>query len=340
MPRTMSSPRILIVRLSAIGDVIQSMPIACALRRRFPDALVTWVVESRSAELLQNHPALDEVLTVPRGWLKSPKTLWRLRRQLRERRFDIALEAQGLTKAALLARLSGAPRRLGFGPPWGRELSPWLNTESVETPGPHVVQRNLQLLRPLGIESPEVEFLVPERSEDARTAERMVGEFQVERGFALINVGAGWPSKLWSADRYGAVAAHLGAVHQLPTLVLWAGADERAMADRVVADSQGRARLAPKTTLSELAALARRAKLFLGSDTGPLHLAEAVGTPCVGLYGPWPKDIHGPYGPQHIAIQKAFFKGSTRERRTAPPTLMAAITTADVCEACDRILSR
>ncbi|MEN6406542.1 MAG: glycosyltransferase family 9 protein [Thermoguttaceae bacterium] len=336
----MSSPRILIVRLSAIGDVIQSMPIACALRERFPDAFLTWIVEQRSAELLQNHPALDEVLTVPRGWLKSPKTLWRLRRQLRGRRFDIALEAQGLTKAAILARLSGAPRRLGFGPPWGRELSPWLNTESVDTPGPHIVERNLQLLRPLGIESPTVQFSVPERPEDAQTAERILDKFQVGRGFALINVGAGWPSKLWPMDRYGAVAAHLGAAGGLPTLVLWAGEGERAMAERVVAGSQGHARLAPKTTLSELAALARRARLFLGSDTGPLHLAAAVGTPCVGLYGPWPKDIHGPYGPQHIALQKAFFKGSTRGRRTASPELMAAITTADVCEACDRILTR
>ena len=100
------------------------------------------------------------------------------------------------------------------------------------------------------------------------------------------------------------------------------------------------ARLAPPTSLTELAALARRARLFLGSDTGPLHLAAAVGTPCVGLYGPWPAERHGPYGAQHVALQEAFFDGPTRKRRKAPPALMEAITVDRVCEACDQILRR
>ena len=146
----MQSPRILIVRLSAIGDVIQSMPIACALRERFPQAFLAWAVEEHAGQLLQGHEALDRLITLPRGWLKSPGGVWRLRRLLHDLRFDVAIEAQGLTKAAILAWLSGAPRRIGFGVPWGRELSRWFNTETVDTPGPHIVQRNLQLLRPAG----------------------------------------------------------------------------------------------------------------------------------------------------------------------------------------------
>ncbi len=337
MPR-MESPRILVVRLSAIGDVIQSMPIACALRERFPTAFLAWAVEARAGQLLQGHTALDQVIALPRGWLKSPRGVWRLRRQLHQLRFDIAVEAQGLTKAAILAWLSGARRRIGFGTPWGRELSPWFNTETAAAPGPHIVERNLQLLRPLGIESPTVRFMVPEHASDAATAEQMIEAAGVRNDFAMINAGAGWPSKLWPADRFAAVASHLGSNRDMPSLVVWAGQSEQQLAQQIVAGSHGHAQCAPQTTLPQLAALARRARLMIASDTGPLHLAAAVGTSCVGLYGPWPMEVHGPYGPQHIALQNARFIGSTRQRRTAPPHVMEAITVADVCDACDKIL--
>ncbi len=335
----MQTPRILIVRLSAIGDVIQSTPIACALRERFPDAFLAWVVERNAGQLIEGHEALDQVITLPRGWLKSPSGVWQLRRRLHDLRFDIAVEAQGLTKAAILARLSGARRRIGFGHPWGRELSRWINTETVDTPGPHVVERNIQLLRPLEIVEPEVRFLLPERDEDRRTADEHIRRMGFEQGFAMINVGAGWPSKLWPGDRYAAVATHLGQAWQLPSMVVWAGPQEKEIAARIVAGAEGFAQEGPTTTLRELGSLARRATIFIGSDTGPLHLAAAVGTPCVGLFGPWPAEIHGPFGPQHIALQKAPSPRSTRQRRNAPPHLMEAISVSDVCQACDRILT-
>jgi len=331
-------PRILIVRLSAIGDVIHTMPVACALREHFPQAFLAWVVEERASSLLHGHEAIDELITLPRGWLKSPRGVWRLRRRLHDLRFDAALEAQGLTKAAIVARLSGAPRRIGFGHPWGREITQWLNSELVDTPDLHVVDRNMRLLRPLGIESPQIRFLVPEHSVDRQTAEQIISDQALEGGFAIINPGAGWPSKVWPADRFAAVARHLGKKWNLPTLVVWAGEAEMQMGLLIAVGSQGHAQIAPRTTLPELASLARRAKMFIGSDTGPLHLAAAVGTPCVGLYGPWPAERHGPYGPQHIALQKAFFEGSTRQRRYASPELMQAITIEDVCNACDKIL--
>ena len=214
----MPSPRILIVRLSAIGDVIQSMPIACALRERFPQAFLAWAVEERAGQLLEGHETLDQLITLPHGWLKSPGGVWRLRRLLRDLHFDVAVEAQGLTKAAILAWLSGARRRIGFGVPWGRELSRWFNTETVDTPGPHIVQRNLQLLRPLGILSPTARFLVPEHPGDRQTAEQTIGRAGLEHGYASINAGAGWPSKLWPADRFAAVARHLATAWNLSTL--------------------------------------------------------------------------------------------------------------------------
>ncbi|NLF08676.1 MAG: glycosyltransferase family 9 protein [Pirellulaceae bacterium] len=340
MRLNMQPQRILIVRLSAIGDVIQTMPVACALRERFPDATLVWAVEQRAGALLQGHEALDELILLPRGWLKSLGEVRRLRRRLREFNFDATVDVQSLTKSAVLAWLSGARRRIGFGNPGGRELSKWLNNERVDPKSTHVIDRYLELLGPLGIQRPTVSFQVPESQADRLTAERIIGEHSLDEGYAIVNPGAGWPSKLWPTERFAAVARHLGASLRLPTLVVWAGAAERGAAERIVAEGGRLAVLSPPTSLPELAALARRAKLFIGSDTGPLHLAAAVDTPCVGLYGPWPAARHGPYGPRHIALQKMFFEGPTRARRTAPPIYMESITTEMVCEACDEILNR
>jgi heptosyltransferase-1 len=334
------SPRILLVRLSAIGDVVQSMPMICALRERFPGAMLAWAVEQRAAELLEGHEAIDELIRLPRGWLKSPRGLWKLRRRLRNMRFDIAIDGQGLTKSAIVARLSGAPRRIGFGDYWGRELSRLFNTELVKTTGPHVVQRNLQLLATLGIDSSRAEFNVPQHQSDIETVDRIISEHGLADRFALLNTGAGWPSKLWPTERYAEVAAYLGGQLSLSSMVVWGGEGDRVRAEEIVAGSQGHAQLAPRTTLRVLAELSRRAALLVGSDTGPLHLAAAVGTPCVGLYGPWPAQRHGPYGPKNIALQEVYFEGSTRERRNAPPYFMQAITTKLVCDACDRIIDR
>jgi lipopolysaccharide heptosyltransferase I len=333
------SARILICRLSAVGDVVHGLPVLCALREHYPTAFLAWVAEQGPAELLRGHSALNELVVVPRGWLTSPAEVWRLLRRLRALRFDLALDLQGLTKSALAARLSGAPRRIGFGDEKGRELSRWLNNELVQSTAPHIIDCNLQLLKDLGIAKPAVRFDLPETQADRAAADAVIARCGVAGPFALVNPGAGWPSKIWPADRYAQVARHLGA-RRLGSIVLWAGQQERQWADQIMANSAGYARLAPATGLRDVAALARRARLFVGSDTGPLHIAAAAGTPCVGLYGPMPAERNGPYGPAHIAIQKMRFQGTSRERRHAPPALMESITVADVCQACDQILGR
>jgi lipopolysaccharide heptosyltransferase I len=335
-----SSLRILICRLSAVGDLVHSLPVLCALREHYPTAFLAWVAEPGPAELLRGHEALDELIVVPRGWSKSLVSVWRLRQCLRALKFHIAIDVQGLTKSALAAWLSGAPRRIGFGDEKGRELSPRLNNELVTTTSAHIVDCNLELLSKVGIVKPPVRFLIPETPDDRAAAEAIVAQAGVAGPFALINPGAGWPSKLWPADRYAAVAEHLGRVRSLPTIVLWAGDEERRMAEAIVAGSGGHARLAPETSLRQLAALARRARLFVSSDTGPLHIAAGVDTPCVGLFGPMPAERNGPYGPQHEAIQKMCFEGTSRQRRQAPAVLMESIRVDDVCQACDRILRR
>jgi lipopolysaccharide heptosyltransferase I len=337
-PSTLT-PRILIVRLSAIGDVLHGLPVLCALRDALPKAHLAWMVEGRSAELLAGHPALDEVIAVRRRWLKSPRAVFKLWRRVHGR-FDVTIDVQGLSKSAVAARLSGAPRRIGLAAPDGREISPWLNNVLVRPTATHVIDRNLELLGPLGIAPGTVRFDLPEREADGHRAEQTIAQAGGTSRCALINPGAGWPSKLWPAERFAAVAEHLGRVHGLVSLAVWAGDQENAWARRIVARSAGWARLAPATSLVELAALARRAQVVVSSDTGPLHLAAAVGTPCVGLFGPVPGERNGPYGPQHVTIQVARLTGSSRQRRTAGNETMLAIDVARVAAACDTILAR
>jgi lipopolysaccharide heptosyltransferase I len=334
------APRIVIVRLSAMGDVIQGLPVLCALRDRFSRATIAWVVEEPTAELLRGHQALDQLIEVPRRWLKSARTIANTRRRLRAFQPDIAIDLQGLIKSALAAWLSGARRRIGFGGKDGRELSPWFYTERVRAASPHRVDAYLELLRPLGIDTPEVRFEIPDRRPDRVAAKEAVRQAGCQGGFCLINPGASWPSKRWPPARYALVAQYLGEQWGLPSLVVWAGDQGRRWAEQVVAGSEGHARLAPAMSLIRLASLCRRARLYLGSDSGPLHLAAAVGTPCVGLYGPWPADRHGPYGPGHVTIQKMVCRGSTRRRRHASSKFMEAIDVESTCEACDRVLYR
>jgi len=332
--------RILIVRLSALGDVIHTVPVLCALRAQLSNAFIAWVVEGAAGDLLEGHPALDQLVRLPRKWLKSPRTVWVLRQQLRRLRFDVAIDAQGLTKSAIAARLSGAPRRIGFAGVDGQELSCLLNNERVQPTATHVIDRNLQLLGPLGVDAPPVEFGLPETPASARRVDDYLRETGLTGRFAVINPGAGWPSKQWPAARFGVVAQHLGVVHRLPTVVVWAGATEQDLARQVVAASSGHACEAPPTNLPELAALLRRARLLVASDTGPLHLGVAVATPAVGLFGPMPHQRNGPYGPMHVAVQETVIRGGSRARRRADNASMVAIPADKVCAACDTVLRR
>ncbi len=314
-------------------------PVLCALRAALPDAFLAWVVEGRNGELLRNHPALDELIVVPRGWLKSLHTAWDVRRKLRQGQFDTAIDLQGLTKSAVAARLSGARRRIGIGGPDGREVSQWLNNELVTPKLTHVIERNLELLAPLGIERPNVRFDLHTSPADTSAANAMLQNLGLDR-FGLVNPGAGWPSKIWPANRFAGVARSLGRSRTLKSLVVWAGLWERQWAEQIVAQSDGWALMAPPTSLGELAALTRRAQLFVGSDTGPLHLAVAVGTPSVGLFGPMPAERNGPYGSLHVSVQKMCLTGSSRDRRTAGPESMEAISVEHVVTACERMLDR
>jgi ADP-heptose:LPS heptosyltransferase len=265
---------------------------------------------------------------------------------LKDLAFDTAIDAQGLTKSAVVAWLSGAKRRIGMGGRWGREISRLLNNVLVDTDGLHAIHRGLKLLEPLGISSPAADFdggaerfQVPAAEADRNVAAEALRRLGLEDGFVLVASGAGWPSKLWPVQRHAAAAARLGRRWGLPSLLIWGSDAERGRAEQIVAAAEGHARLCPPVTLLQLAALARRARFAIGADTGPLHLAAAVGTPCIGLYGPWPADQHGPCGPRHINLQKMCLEGTTYQRRHAPSRYMEAIDVELVLEACERMMT-
>lgn len=337
------TPRVLLVRLSAIGDCLQTIPLAWAIRERFPAADVTWVVERPAAALVALCPAVDRLVVVPRGFSLQPRTLWRLRRILRQVQPQIALDPQGLTKSGLVAWLSGAQRRIGLARPAAREINPWLQTEHVVPRQSHRVWRYLELLRPLGGQascqeaSPRFGLTIPLPVQQAmhQTTQRLAGFGPI----AVLNPGAGWDSKRWPTERYAEVARHLGR-RGVRSVVAWGGAREKAWAEAIVAAAAPDAVLAPPTSLVELAAMLKQAALFVGSDTGPLHLAAAVGTPCVGLFGASSAQDCGPLGDQHILLQKAHDVSPGRKRPGADNWAMRRIEAAEVCVACDRLLDR
>ncbi len=335
----MTHQRFLITRLSAIGDCILTLPLVCALRRAFPGATIDWAVEKSSASLLEGHDAIDRLHVLPKGWLKSYGEVRTIRRTLRKRRYDCVLDPQGLSRSAILGLLSGAKTRICLKRPAGREIAPLLATRTAHPDSPHVAERQLALLKPLGVQATQVEFRLPRFPDAASTVEQWLAHHSLPR-FALINPGAQWPTKLWLPERFAQLARELRHQSGLPSLVAWAPGPERRIAESIVEASAGCARLAPPTSLTELAEMIRRATLFVSSDTGPLHLAVAAGTPSVGLYGPTRPEVCGPYGPPHQAVQAWYQDGSSRRRKRGENFAMRDITVEMALDACYQVLSR
>jgi heptosyltransferase-1 len=309
--------RIALVKLSALGDIVHALPVASALRAGWPSARIAWIVERRHAAVLRDHPALDDVIVVDtQSWRRArgPQALGRAARELlvlqsrlRAARFDVVLDLQGLVKSGLLVRATGAPLRIGFARGACRE---WPNTlftnRRVTLPGSahHVVDQYLALLGPLGapVGRRPVEFCVPSDSE----AELAIDEFFAASGLkprdrvVVLNPGAGRPEKRWPASRFIELGRRLVANDGARAIVTW-GPRETELA-HVIAEG-GQTLLAPPTDLNRLIALLRRASVVVAGDTGPLHIAAALGVPCVGLFGPTPAGRNAPYGGGHKTLQ-------------------------------------
>ncbi|MDQ3907327.1 MAG: lipopolysaccharide heptosyltransferase I [Acidobacteriota bacterium] len=289
--------RLLFVKLGSIGDVVHTLPALAAVRRALPDAEISWAVEGGAAEILRDNPLLESAIEVDTKALRrapvSGETLSATRRQLRRLRaspFDLVLDFQGLLKSALIARLSGARRTVGFARPHLREpASRFLLSETFAVPPrSNVIRKNLALVAAaLKIDVPddadEFEFTIATNPEHAREAESVIRETAAP--FAILNPGGGWATKLWGAERYGQLADELLTRHGLRSLVTH-GPGEAELAARVAASSRLNAARPVSLSLKGFYELARRAQVYVGGDTGPTHIAVAAGAPVVGIFGP------------------------------------------------------
>ena len=281
--------KILIVKPSSLGDVIHALPTVRILRRAFPQAHIAWLINDTFAPILDGCPIIDRVIPFARrrlGCLTSLPEAIRFARSLRSENFDWTVDLQCLLRSALISKLSGAKRRTGLAD--GREGSTLFYNEIVKLPPPptHAVDRYLMLPRQLGLEVDRVEFPLG----GAPVAER--------EKLILINPGARWASKRWPADRFAELLDALAARWPDHRLALLGSPDERPLAESIAAGAKAKADiLAGRTTLPELTALMRRARLMISNDTGPLHLAVAVGTPTVSMFGPTDPRRTGPYPP-------------------------------------------
>ncbi len=343
-PHKNATPKsVFITRLSAIGDCVLTLPLAVKVKELWPECKVTWMVDCAAAQLLDGHPAIDEVLQIEKHWLRRPSKWSELRRQLRLRAFDLVLDPQGLNKSAILGRLSGATHRVGFDYSQSREAAPWLSSCRIHRTARHMVDTYLQLLSPwCDLQPGEGQFLMPNYLLAAERAESILQEFGLQSKtskWVAINAGAGWPSKLWPPERFGRIAQEIFQRYGLRSLVLWGSEQEHTLADLIAEHSAGSAQAAPQTNLCELVELIRRTELLISADTAALQIASAVNTNCVGLFGPTWADEVGPYRNKHISIQSTILPDPRRGMRRSSSASMNAIEISEVLRACNQILT-
>lgn len=306
--------RLLVVRLTSLGDAVHAIPAVAALRRAFPAARIDWLVGGRCRELVELVTVVDRCLATPR--LLEGAAFAVLLRALRAARYDAAIDFQGLLKSALLARVSGARRVIGFGRGQAREAAArLLYTETPDIGSPaHVIDKNLALAAAVGAARGPAEFPIACPPSAAVAQARAALELPEAGEFALLNPGAAWTSKCWPPARFGALASRLRRERGLQSVVAW-GPGERGLAERVVAASEAAAVAAPPTRVADLVALSRAAAVVVAGDTGPLHVASAAGAPVVGLYGPSDPRRNGPWSEADIVVSR---RGACRCRQGAP----------------------
>jgi heptosyltransferase-1 len=328
--------RLLVVRLGSLGDLIHTLPAVAALRRAYPSASIDWLTDESYREFLGLVPVLSRVVPL-RG--RTAAAWLRTRRELQAARYDVALDFQGLIKSATLARLSGASRVLGFERSALREPAAAAFYTSRVRLGDehHVIDKNLALAAAVGASIGAPEFPI----RHARSAVADWLEQQQLGKFAVLNPGAAWPNKRWPPARFAELAGWLHASHGMKSVVVW-GPGEQALADDIVSGAGGGAVAAPETRILDLLELLRSASLMVSGDTGPTHIAGAVGTPIVALFGPTDPQRNGPWSPSDVTISRYDSCPCPYARRCKHPErwCLESITVRDVQQAVGERLAR
>jgi heptosyltransferase-1 len=344
--------RILVVRLGAMGDVVHGLPAVAALRIAFPEARLGWLIEERWAELLctlptprsglrsPQRPLVDRIHTVNmKRWRASPLSLQTWEQiatglsDVRAERYDVAIDLQGAVRSSLLARWSGAPVIYGFAQP-RESLASMFYTRQIIAAGDHVVAQNLSLAQAVAGRSmtvPPVEL--PFDPEAEQECDRWLKGHGIEQ-FVLFNPGAGWGAKQWPPERYGQVARQLTEDGLKPLINFGPGEEDIA---RAVGASSGGAAEAFTGSLTQLIAIARRARLFVGGDTGPMHLSAASGVPVVGIFGPTNPVRNGPFRTRSIVLRSSS-SGTSYSHQAEPDRGLLDISPEQVVAAARQLL--
>ncbi|MGB9242324.1 MAG: glycosyltransferase family 9 protein [Candidatus Acidiferrales bacterium] len=328
--------RFLLVRLSSLGDVIHALPAASALRDAFPEARIDWVIDARWQRLLEGNPDLNEVIAFDR---KQAGALSSLIRKLRAAQYTCAIDFQGLYKSALLALASGAPRRIGFQSSYAREgLVAGFYTDRLNPRGPHKVDHNRTLVERAGAQLGPPRFPLAIRPDDDELVTRELQNRGVT-DFYVLNPGGGWLSKCWPAERYGELHRKLAERHGWRGIVSFGPGEDR-LASELISAAGSTPPLEIPLALGPLMALLRRAKFMVSADTGPLHLASALGTPVVGLFGPTDPARNGPFSPGDISVRNPRHSITTYARGASYSPAMLSITLDQVVDAVELRMRR
>jgi heptosyltransferase-1 len=305
--------KILIVKLSSIGDIVHTLPTLAAIRRALPDAEISWVAERKAAEVLRHNQFLSHLIEIDTKTLRRGKTLGEImlaaRQQLRGLRasaFDVSIDFQGLLKSAAIAKLSKAKRRFGFSRQNLREpASRFLLTDAIRVEkNLDVIRRSLRLAeRALQIPVPEKDFEFPIFTDENHKTEAAQIIAKTGENFAVLNPAGNWVTKLWHAEKFGALADRLWEENGL-TSVISTAPNEKELAEKVLRNSKSGKAFAAQPGLKGFYELAKRAKVYVGGDTAPTHLAVAARAPVVGIFGPTEWWRNGSPNPHDIGVER------------------------------------
>lgn len=328
----MADARFLIVRLGSMGDIVHTLPAVSALRESFPEARIDWVVEAKWLPLLRGNPDVNEVIPVKR-------TSWTILRtclgRLHAARYDCLLDFQGLYKSAALGWLSGTKKRIGWDRRVAREGGAAVfYTQHVVPTAAHIVDQNLELSRAAGARPGTVRFPLSSDAEAEREVENLLATQGLKK-FFVLSPGGGWRAKCWPPERYGELHRALAQRFGVRGMVNYGPGEEPLAA--AVREAAGQPEPIPaKLRLEQFVALMRRATVLVGGDSGPLHVAVAVGTPVVGLYGPTDTARNGPYSKADVVVRNARPDETTYRRSDEYAASMLSITVEQVLAAVER----
>jgi len=334
-----------LIRLGALGDIIHGLPLIHAIKKYRPELRVVWIAERKWEKVFSIVDGIDELILFdkPSGILTKNGlvSLRNLRRFLKSKGIDTAIDMQGLLKSSLVARATGASQIIGFSPFFCREPLSALLTKTRVKPSKsagHVVNKNLALLKPLGIECHEVLFpvSVPAHNERVDKFLKKVGQGSPR---VIINVSAGWETKKWPISRFAEVADALVSKFEAKIIIVW-GPGEEDMARDLAGSMEYDSFISPETNVLELAVLASKSDIVISSDTGPLHIAVAVGTPTVAIFGPTSPARNGPYGRIHRTLVHERSCGNCYKRKCDKiPSCMYDLSVEDVLGACNELFT-